>query len=132
MQFNSLKKFTARAFTYFLEPQQQASLPPYNRYNLPVKYQYDRPKFLELDKEASLASADHEIRPVIHPKQPLVMNAGYAEVINAGKTMSTNEDQSCVHSFIVTVPVDKRGEAWTADMYKIPCVLFGVFDGHAG
>ncbi|XP_047141829.1 protein phosphatase 1H isoform X2 [Hydra vulgaris] len=130
MQFNSIRKFTTRAFSYLLEPQQQSSL-AYNRYNLEVKYSYDRPEFLELDSEAKTASADHEIRPIICPKHPLVMKAGYAEVINGGKTENINEDQSCFHAFTVTVPVDQRAVDWTSDKYKINCILFGMFDGHA-
>ncbi|XP_065663854.1 protein phosphatase 1H isoform X2 [Hydra vulgaris] len=128
MPINSIRKFT-RAFSYFIESQQQSSL----RYshNLEVKYSYDRPEFLGLDNEAKTACADHEIRPIICPKNPLIMKAGYAEVINGGKTANINEDQSCFHSFTVTVPVDQRAVEWTSDKYKINCILFGMFDGHA-
>ena len=131
--FTSLKKLTTRAFSYLLEsPQQNPSLVAYARYSLPVKYKYERPSFLDLDIEATSASADHEIRPIMHPKRPLVMNAGYAEVINAGKTLRTNEDQSCFQTFVVTVPIDRRDENWTTEMCQTPCLYFGIFDGHAG
>lgn len=130
MPINSFRKFTRRAISYFIESQQQSSL-RYS-YNLEVKYSYDRPEFLELDSEAKTACADHEIRPIICPKNPLIMKAGYAEVINGGKTANINEDQSCFHSFTVTVPVDQRAVEWTSDKYKINCILFGMFDGHAG
>ena len=129
--FSSLKKLTTRAFSYILDsPQQNPSLVAYTRYSLPYKYKYKRPAFLELDEDATQASADHEIRPVMHPKRPLVMNTGYAEVINAGKTLRTNEDQSCFHSLIVTVPVNLRDETWTTEMCQIPCIYFGIFDGY--
>lgn len=131
--FNSFKKLTTQAFTYLLDtPQQHPSLVAYTRYSLPLKFKYERPVFLELDEEATAASADHEIRPIMHPKRPLVLNAGYAEVINAGKTLQTNEDQSVFDTFVVTVPLSRRDETWTENMCEIPCVYFGVFDGHAG
>lgn len=129
--FQSLKKFTTRAVSYLLDSP-QPSLVAYTRYSLPHKYKYERPAFLELDEEATQASADHEIRPVMHPKRPLIMMAGYAEVINAGKTLHVNEDQSSFNSFVVTVPVNQRSESWTTEMCQIPCIYFGVFDGHAG
>jgi len=131
--FNSFKKFTSRAFSYLLDstPQQQ-SLVAYSRYNLPLKYEYCRPKFLDLDVEATTASGDHDLRPVMHPKRPLIMHAGYAEAINAGKTLHVNEDQSTFCSFIITVPEHLREKGWTKEMCQLPCVYFGVFDGHAG
>lgn len=132
-KYSSLKKFTNRAWSYIIEtPQTNPSLVAYARYSLPIKYPYKRPAFLELDDESTAASSDHEIRPIMHPKLPLLMNAGYAEVINAGKTLRTNEDQSCFHSFIVTVPLHQREESWSSEMCQIPCAYFAVFDGHAG
>ena len=131
--FSSIKKMTTRAFNFIMDnPQQHPSLVAYTRYSLPFKYEYARPLFLDLDKEATSASADHELRPVMHPKQPLIMNAGYAEVINAGKTMHTNEDQSTFCSFIINVPKKLRDESWSEEQCQLPCVYFGVFDGHAG
>ena len=131
--FNSFKKLTTQAFTYLLDsPQQHPSLVAYTRYSLPLKYKYERPAFLELDDEATSASADHEIRPIMHAKRPLILNAGYAEVINAGKTLQINEDQANFEAFVVTVPICKREETWTENMCEIPCVYFAIFDGHAG
>ena len=131
--FTSIKKLTTRAFNYLLDnPQQHPSLVAYTRYSLPIKYEYARPNFLDLDKEATSASADHELRPVMHPKRPLIMNAGYAEVINAGKTLHTNEDQSTFCSFVINVPSHLREESWTPEQCLLPCVYFAVFDGHAG
>lgn len=129
---STFRKIT-RAFSYILDtPQQHPSLVAYTRYSLPVKYKYERPSLLELDEEATSASADHDIRPVMHPKRPLLMNAGYAEVINAGKTQHTNEDQSYFCSFVVTVPNHLRDEHWANESCQIPVIYFGVFDGHAG
>ena len=131
--FNSIKKLTSRAFSYLIDgPPQQQSLVAYTRYNLPLKYPYCRPKFLDLDAEATTASGDHDLRPVMHPKRPLIMNAGYAEAINAGKSLHVNEDQSTFCSFIITVPERLREEGWTKEKCLLPCVYFGVFDGHAG
>eukprot|EP00111_Clytia_hemisphaerica_P003442 TCONS_00009839-protein len=131
--FSSFKKLTSRAFSYLLDAQQQhPSIVAYTRYSLPRKYTYARPNFLELDEEATIASSDHEIRPVILPKRPLIMNAGYAEVINAGKTPQTNEDQATFCSFVITVPQNMREEGWTKEQCQLPCVYFAVFDGHAG
>lgn len=131
--FTSIKKMTTRVFNYMLEnPQQHPSLVAYTRYSLPFKYEYARPNFLDLDKEATTASSDHELRPVMHPKRPLIMNAGYAEVINAGKTPNTNEDQANFCSFVVSVPSHLREESWSPEQCLLPCVYFAVFDGHAG
>ena len=131
--FNVVKKVTKNAMNMLLDsPGQHASLVAYAKYSLPVKHKYCRPSFLELDDESTLASADHEIRPILIPKHTLLMNAGYAEVINAGKTKTTNEDQSVVCSFVVTIPVDRRQEGCTREQSMIPCVYFAVFDGHAG
>ena len=129
---STFRKIT-RAISYIIDPpQQHPSLVAYSRYSLPLKYKYERPGLLELDKEATTASADHEIRPIMHSKRPLLMNAGYAEVINAGKTQKTNEDQSYYCSFVVTVPTHLRDETWKKEECQIPVIYFGVFDGHAG
>ena len=131
--FKSIRKLTSRAWSYILETStQHPSLVAYARYSLPVKYKYERPDFLQLDDEGIVASADHEIRPIVAPKTTLLMNAGYAEVINAGKSLKTNEDQSCFHSFVVSVPIHQRKEEWKSADCHIPCVYFAIFDGHAG
>ncbi|VDN03417.1 unnamed protein product [Thelazia callipaeda] len=58
-------------------------------------YPYTRPEFLYFSDEEVTLSADQSARPVLCPKDPLKMPAytGYAEVINAGKTVQ-NEDQA--------------------------------------
>ena len=131
--FSSIKKMTTRVFNFVIDnPQQHPSLVAYTRYSLPIKYEYARPNFLDLDQEATAASSDHELRPVMHSKRPLIMNAGYAEVINAGKTPNTNEDQSTFCSFVINVPSNMREENWSPEQCMLPCVYFAVFDGHAG
>ena len=79
--YYALKKFTAHAISAILETPQRnnPSLVAYAKYKLPTKFRYKRPDFLELDDEATLASADHEIRPVMRPRRPLLMDSGYAE-----------------------------------------------------
>lgn len=64
-----------------------------------VKFAYQRPSFLQLESEDEIqVTADHIIRPIIVPRdiRQLPWNAGYAECINAGKSVK-NEDQASVH-----------------------------------
>ncbi len=79
--YNAFKKWSTNAISAILEqpPRNAPSLASYARYKLPIKYSYKRPDFLDLDKEATMASADHEIRPVMRPKKSLALDAGYAE-----------------------------------------------------
>ncbi|KAL3982526.1 Protein phosphatase 2C family protein [Acanthocheilonema viteae] len=60
-----------------------------------LRYPYTRPEFLHFSDEEISLSADQSTRPVLCPKDPSKMPvyAGYAEVINAGKTVQ-NEDQA--------------------------------------
>lgn len=66
-----------------------------NRSLLPDKFVYSRPHFLQLLTPDELkASADHNVRPIIVPRDisVLPLNSGYAECINSGKS-EKNEDQ---------------------------------------
>ncbi|KJH48501.1 protein phosphatase 2C [Dictyocaulus viviparus] len=65
-------------------------------------YPYSRPEFLYFSEDEVLLSADQCVRPVLCPKYPSKMPlcAGYAEVVNAGKT-SRNEDQASAR--IITI-----------------------------
>jgi protein phosphatase 1H len=66
-----------------------------NRSLLPDKFVYTRPQFLQLLTPDELkASADHNVRPIIVPRDisVLPLNSGYAECINSGKS-EKNEDQ---------------------------------------
>ncbi|GBN55230.1 Protein phosphatase 1H [Araneus ventricosus] len=61
----------------------------------PLKFRYTRPSFLQLTSDDEVqVSADHIIRPIIVPRDitKLPWNSGYAEAINAGKSVR-NEDQ---------------------------------------
>ena len=99
---------------------------------LPVKYEFSRPFFLELTKEQSDSSKDHGVRLVLTPSDVFRMawHAGYAETINSGKSLYVNEDQASLHVTSLTVadPVHSKHPSTTT----IPYVMFGVFDGHAG
>ena len=79
--FSAFKKWSGSAIAAILDQPNRSApgLASYTKFKLPSKYRYKRPDFLELDKEATLASADHDIRPVMRPKQSLALNAGYAE-----------------------------------------------------
>ncbi|KAF8768091.1 Protein phosphatase 1H like protein [Argiope bruennichi] len=62
----------------------------------PLKFRYARPTFLQLTSDDEVqVSADHIIRPIIVPRDitKLPWNSGYAEAINAGKSVR-NEDQA--------------------------------------
>jgi len=91
------------------------------------KYNYQRPAFLKLETEDEIqVTADHSVRPIIVPRDvsALPWTAGYAETINAGKSVR-NEDQSFV----------RRGTAsfvHNGEQVELPYTMFGIFDGHAG
>ncbi|XP_035720844.1 protein phosphatase 1H-like [Vespa mandarinia] len=85
---------------------------------------YSRPSFLGLTAEETQVSADHRVRPIIVPRDlsRLPWCAGYAECINAGKSI-WNEDQASA----------TRGDLKFTDMNAtLPYVMFSMFDGHAG
>ncbi|CAI4228381.1 unnamed protein product [Auanema sp. JU1783] len=58
-------------------------------------FPYSRPEFLLYNEDETKLSADPCVRPVVCPKFPnrMPLYAGYAEVINSGKT-EMNEDQA--------------------------------------
>ncbi|XP_034948573.1 protein phosphatase 1H isoform X2 [Chelonus insularis] len=85
---------------------------------------YSRPSFLGLTAEETQVSADHKVRPIIVPRDlsRLPWCAGYAECINAGKSM-WNEDQAAA----------TRGDLILPDSdVSLPYIMFSMFDGHAG
>lgn len=62
---------------------------------MPDKFPYARPPFLQLLTADELrASADHNVRPIIVPRDInlLPWGTGYAECVNSGKS-EWNEDQ---------------------------------------
>ena len=79
--YSALKRWSSQTIAAILDQpnRNNPSLVSYTRYKLPVKFTYSRPDFLDLDVEATMASADHDIRPVMRPKHPIPMEAGYAE-----------------------------------------------------
>ncbi|XP_076363592.1 protein phosphatase 1H [Tachypleus tridentatus] len=65
-------------------------------FDRPLKFPYTRPHFLQFNTDDEVqVSADHAIRPIIVPRDitRLPWNSGYAEAINAGKSVR-NEDQA--------------------------------------
>jgi protein phosphatase 1H len=93
---------------------------------LPDKFQYQRPPFLQLSTPDELkASADHNVRPIIVPRDVDVMpcKSGYAECVNSGKS-EWNEDQAAFNIQVLHHP--------SKDLPDLPYVYFGIFDGHAG
>lgn len=99
-----------------------------NRYvdnrTLPNKFTYNRPTFLQLITQDELrASADHNVRPIIVPRDISIMpwNTGYAECVNSGKS-EWNEDQGAFYRQVLTHPTNK-------DEPGLPYTYFGIFDG---
>lgn len=96
---------------------------------LPVKYDFSRPFFLEVPRDVFNSSKDHGTRLILAPSNVSRMPwyTGYAETINSGKSLYTNEDQASLHITALSV-LETDKEQTTV----IPYVMFGVFDGHAG
>lgn len=94
-----------------------------NKHNLPHKHKYSRPTFLKLNEEKMTIAADRKIRPIINTSEELLNNAGYAECVNAGKSLY-NEDQAVISEGVIrgSRPFD----------FRIPYHYYAVFDGHAG
>lgn len=113
--------------------QSSTTIPPYsssrhnqNPKNLPDKFPYARPPFLQLLTPDELkASADHNVRPIIVPRDISVMpwNTGYAECVNSGKS-EWNEDQAAFQRHCLSHPAARHPD--------LPYIYFGTFDGHAG
>lgn len=97
-----------------------------NPKNLPDKFSYARPPFLQLLTPDELkASADHNVRPIIVPRDISGMpwSTGYAECVNSGKS-EWNEDQAAFQRHRLTHPQARHPD--------LPYIYFGTFDGHAG
>ena len=96
---------------------------------LAPKFSYGRPAFLNLSEDEVQMSADHKLRPIIHPSMSLPHHAGYAECVNAGKS-KWNEDQAVYRQGVLTRVEynDKQG----VQKFSIPYTYYGIFDGHAG
>lgn len=110
-----------------------------------VKYPYQRPVFLQLFTDDEIqVTADHAVRPIMVPRDIAILPwfTGYAEAINAGKSLR-NEDQAAFHRGVLRtrdlpddeIPVPSTAEArleQERNHFEIPYVYFGIFDGHAG
>ncbi|CAH0561949.1 unnamed protein product [Brassicogethes aeneus] len=105
-----------------------------NQHHLAPKFPYGRPHFLHLEDDEVQMSADHKLRPIIHPSKSLPHHTGYAECVNAGKS-KWNEDQAVyrqgVLSKVVTVENGNQTSA-ASQTFSIPYTYYGIFDGHAG
>lgn len=115
-----------------------------NPHNLPDKFAYSRPGFLQLCTTDELrASADHNVRPIIVPRDVGVMpwSTGYAECVNSGKS-EWNEDQAAFQRHTLSLPpaanksksmLAGSGDAASVHLCtELPYIYFGTFDGHAG
>lgn len=113
---------------------------------LPPKFRYNRPEFLALAQDEVQVSRDLKTRPIVVPRDISMIPryAGYAEVINAGKS-AFNEDQAAATQFYLRNRVASKSELGTSeDMIQmndigsatvgedIMCTYYGIFDGHAG
>lgn len=121
------------------------SVPPYHNGSnyktakLP-KFRYSRPEFLQLKTDDEiLVSADHQIRPIILPRDVsrLPWKSGYAECINAGKSLRNEDQAACYQDVLIkksaSVQASKNSDSESASLAdKLPWVYFGIFDGHAG
>ncbi|XP_002738902.1 protein phosphatase 1H-like [Saccoglossus kowalevskii] len=115
--------------------------------DLPVKFPYSRPEFLNLSDEEVKVSADHVLRPILVPRDiaRLPWYSGYSEVINAGKSLY-NEDQAAIGIFHLgessfdsqNQPAAKSGTSDTPsrenslDQDDNTYTYFAIYDGHAG
>ncbi|XP_064556133.1 protein phosphatase 1H [Drosophila montana] len=93
---------------------------------MPDKFPYARPPFLQLLTADELrASADHNVRPIIVPRDInlLPWGTGYAECVNSGKS-EWNEDQAAFSRQVLSDPEHNHPD--------LPYTYFGIFDGHAG
>lgn len=94
--------------------------------HLKDKFAYARPCFLQLLTPDELkASADHNVRPIIVPRDIGILpwGTGYAECVNSGKS-EWNEDQCAFWRHILYDRTNKLPD--------LPYTYFGIFDGHAG
>uniref|UniRef100_A0A8C2L4Q8 Protein phosphatase, Mg2+/Mn2+ dependent, 1H n=1 Tax=Cyprinus carpio TaxID=7962 RepID=A0A8C2L4Q8_CYPCA len=88
----------------------------------PLRFPYSRPDFLALSPDEVECSADHISRPILILKEmKLPWAAGYAEVINAGKS-PLNEDQACCE----VVELRRR------PVKELNFHYWALFDGHGG
>lgn len=106
-----------------------------HHHNSHHRFPYTRPHFLQLNTDDEIqVSADHLVRPILVPRDiaQLPWFAGYAETINAGKSLR-NEDQARIHVGYLPLPnTGEPQETGDASTHSMPYYYFGLFDGHAG
>lgn len=87
-------------------------------------YPYSRPEFLYFSEDEIMLSADQCVRPVLCPKYPskMPLYAGYAEVINAGKTVQ-NEDQASARMLTLVQQGHDAEEAKELDHCRNPSTV---------
>ncbi|XP_071082129.1 protein phosphatase 1H-like [Haliotis cracherodii] len=111
-----------------------------NTSNLPDKFVYSRPSFLNIDDD-SLGS-DHSVRAILTPLDLTVLpwRSGYAECVNGGKSRY-NEDQAAASQFYLTcrqqtpngsVTNNNRPKSPSSQYSEVMVTYMGIFDGHAG
>ncbi|XP_067683626.1 protein phosphatase 1H-like isoform X1 [Haliotis asinina] len=107
--------------------------------NLPDKFAYSRPRFLNIDD--SLGS-DHSVRAILTPLDltALPWSSGYAECVNGGKSRY-NEDQAAASQFYLScghhtsngsVTNNNRPKPPNSQYTEVMVTYMGIFDGHAG
>ncbi|XP_056126593.1 protein phosphatase 1H [Rhinichthys klamathensis goyatoka] len=105
---------------------------------LPPRFPYSRPEFLDLTPELLQYSTEHASRPVVTLKRDsrLQWRTGYAEVINAGKSMLNEDQASCELMYVKKMSSKHQRSSMLleegGDTSGIPMHFWGVFDGHAG
>ncbi|XP_024282319.1 protein phosphatase 1H-like [Oncorhynchus tshawytscha] len=105
---------------------------------LPPRFPYGRPEFLDLTPELLQYSTEHASRPVLTLKRDsrLPWLTGYAETINAGKSMLNEDQASCELLYVKKLSNKKQRNSTllddNGDGTGIPLQYWGVFDGHAG
>ncbi|XP_071016549.1 protein phosphatase 1H [Oncorhynchus clarkii lewisi] len=105
---------------------------------LPPRFPYGRPEFLDLTPELLQYSTEHASRPVLTLKRDsrLPWRTGYAETINAGKSMLNEDQASCELLYVKKLSNKKQRNSTllddNGDGTGIPLQYWGVFDGHAG
>ncbi|GCB79122.1 hypothetical protein scyTo_0016915 [Scyliorhinus torazame] len=122
-----------------------SSSSPWNCPECSLAFQYSRPAFLHLSAEESERAADHSTRPILvtgqdRRRQLLPWDTGYAEVINAGKSV-LNEDQAAREIVSVEKRVCKNSTAGKTakddvsvgkERDGLQFHYWALFDGHAG
>ncbi|XP_015197822.2 protein phosphatase 1H isoform X2 [Lepisosteus oculatus] len=104
---------------------------------LPVRFPYSRPDFLDLPVDQLQYANDHGSRPILTPQRDcrLPWRTGYAEVVNAGKSL-LNEDQACCEVLFLRRSNVKQPSSSSveeeAQQQGIPLHFWALYDGHAG